>query len=355
MSPHLCHCKAGHACVNGNIWNQDLDHVVYWLNFSTMGCVPAGKLDFVLSFLTGALTDKGLGAVAVILHPNRSSHNDNLSNSTPSKAGTVPVAKEEDAADDDCLTDADMDPEAELRSIMHDIVMKFSQKDRGLRVRPFSVVYDKGSLYGQREAAVSAFLVTANHPDNVFWGSVLWKHRVATGAVMLSQEAKRSRSGVPVGAHFTDTHERKQHVVNVVLDSLLPDPKAPMIFVDHHHGYDGFLALACFACTICHEPDAAPLVADRVGQFVYTALVYKQPLVRLVDLSQGVDRAASSTGPAMWCITPGRAFFSVKANRLLTPGENMIMMSLPILLMGVGCNTGAEVESVVGNAMHVKA
>ena len=91
------------------------------------------------------------------------------------------------------------------------------------------------------------------------------------------------------------------------------------------------------------------------AQHVLDISVYKQPLVRLVDLSQSVDRAASSTGPAMGCITPGGAFFSVKANRLLTPGEKMIMKSLPIHLMDMGCNTGAEVESMAGNAMHVKA
>jgi hypothetical protein len=86
--------------------------------------------------------------------------------------------------------------------------------------------------------------------------------------------------------HFTDTQERKQHhtglsLVGSVLDSLLPDTHRDGVVLVDLHGYDGFPAMAAleramrgnkaFACTICHEPEAAICVADRIGQTVYGA------------------------------------------------------------------------------------
>lgn len=260
-----------------------------------MGCVPGIKLEFCLNFLTAALAEKPTTAVAVVIFPNRANHLDmSLVRSTPSKKSSSATAckdEEEDEDEDTSDGDASMDPEAELRTIMHDIVSKFSSPSRGLRTRSIMITYDHTTLYGRREGVCPAFLVTASNEDNVFWESTVWRTRLVSSVKMLQRDEmikpmKRSRAGIPQGANFTDAQERKQHhtglsLVTTVLDNLLPDPTRDGVLIVDLHGYDGFPSLAAldraqkgnkaFACTVCHEPETALCVADRIGQAVYTA------------------------------------------------------------------------------------
>lgn len=81
----------------------------------------------------------------------------------------------------------------------------------------------------------------------------------------------------------------------------------------------------------------------------------RRPDLKLINLSQSVDRAGGRDKAVMHCVTPNGAFWCVDANRLLLSVEKMIMMGLPIHMMDLGVNTACELHSLAGNAMHTKA
>lgn len=252
-----------------------------------MGVVPAMKLDFCISFLTKALIDQPDGSIAVIVHPNRAGQHDLGRRNSGNFAKTESDEESDDASDDD-----GMDPDIELANVMHDIMTRFSQKARGLKVRPITICYDASSVYGRREGTCHGILVTSASSDqNIFWDSPLWRTKVATGAQMLSRDdmvkpVKRTRAGIPVGTHFTDAQERKQHhtgvsFVNTVLDNILPSKSTTFNFIDLH-GYDSFPALtvlernilhtaSSIVCTICHTPEEGHCVSERISHAVHSA------------------------------------------------------------------------------------
>ena len=270
---------------------------IVWCNLTTCGVVPAGKLEFVLSETTRLLQAFPTVGVAVIILPNRSSCDDITSTPKPGlTAGTVAMSKEEHHSGSDRDSDAegcsDKDVEMELRTVQNQVEEMFGQKQRGLRTRLFQLVYDVSTIYGQREAVAPALAITANsQAGNHVWNSSIWRLKVTKPMVMLGRDKmikpkSNHKQVVPLGVHFTDPQERKQHhssteVCDTILNGLLdgrPDVH-PTIIVDLH-AYDG--APACCAvertaagrqtllANIAHDLESAQCVTDRVGALIYS-------------------------------------------------------------------------------------
>jgi hypothetical protein len=132
-----------------------------------MGIVPSMKLEFCVSFLTKALIDQPEDSVAVIIHPNRAGQHDYAKSKSGNFAKMESDEESEAASDDET-----MDPDVEMANIMHDIMTRFSQKARGLKVRPITICYEASTVYGRREGTCHGILATsASSEQNVFWES----------------------------------------------------------------------------------------------------------------------------------------------------------------------------------------
>jgi len=238
-------------------------------------------------------------ACTVMLRPNRCRADDLAT--TPAKASvapSVPVSKEEEedneTAKSDGASDSDEDmvgdPELELLAIHHDIEQRLGSRERNLRVRGFTLMYDVKTVYGHRDACAPGLLITSKHASaNVAWSSDLWRCRLTKPATMLPRDQmikplRRNKCGIVTGANFTDTQERKQFhsgsdVVRTILEGLVGTTD-PVILVDLH-GYDGSPASAilqrtvspqakpCFAAAIAHDPSTGAAGSDTMGNMIF--------------------------------------------------------------------------------------
>jgi hypothetical protein len=264
-----------------------------------MGIPSNVKLDWVLTFLTQMLHNFSTNSVAVILMPNRSSagsaakdkDKDSVSGSGSGIKGSTKSDDEDDKMSDPGATSSDdeWDHESELRSSQWGIECKFAQKSRALKIRPFQLIFAQETIYGARDAVASGLLAVSSHGDNRFVHSPLWRLRAILDVPMLARDkmqkpVKRSRSGVPIGSHFTDAPERRRWysgpaLVTCVVDKLVPvtDGGIRKVTMIDCHQYDASTSCAGIemavaagdimsvkVASICHDQDAAQFSADKV-------------------------------------------------------------------------------------------
>ena len=56
------------------------DHaVILWLNCPALGVISAGRMSFILNYISNVLSDFPLNSICFVVHPNRAGHTDGRS------------------------------------------------------------------------------------------------------------------------------------------------------------------------------------------------------------------------------------------------------------------------------------
>jgi len=193
------------------------------------------------------------------------------------------LKKEEPKDDDSKEAEA-----VEVRDIRYAIEKEFAMKERNLRVRNLTWIFDPDTVYGKRDGVVTGLAIVNRDSRNLFRSTRGFK----TGTVHQVKMHPRSQMFKPeqaspgrlphLGRAFTDVQELKQvaagtHFIKATLGAFgIPTSKLTLL-VDLF-GYDAFPALTCIeemaegrhcqCATICLEASGSDL-ATRVGNQLY--------------------------------------------------------------------------------------
>jgi len=238
---------------------------VLWFNATTVGVVSGSKSDWALNLVTAALQGAPRDTCAIILHPNRASMTPADARKRMMGSQKQDVKPDEDSEQDD---DADNLADVDLTDVQYQLESKYRERERGLRVIPFTIAFDPKMVYGQRAGQHLAFMAVApkkhlciasrgpirctlitlfmgyqaslctfhrvfvsvaasvmdaawqvlpQHPDNIFNKCKIAQRRIVHNVPVLPREKmykpmKAKKELPPRGVHFTDVQEFKQAV-----------------------------------------------------------------------------------------------------------------------------------------------
>ncbi|CAK9097187.1 unnamed protein product [Durusdinium trenchii] len=258
------------------------DHaVILWLNCPALGVISAGRMSFILNYISNVLSDFPLNSICFVVHPNRAGHTDG-------RSGGVSVvgrheAEDEDMEtkvktkedDDDAGSDDDSDDGKAKRGEHDDLVRRvrfnlendLSLPERNLKVKNVTFVFEPESVYGKREGALQGLCVVSNNPKNIFRQTRGFKTGVVHSISMLQRSEMVKPDHVAGGTDF----------IQKTLQSFSV-PSVGAIAMMDLHGYDGCPALSCVediasgkrsVCgTICLDHTGADML-QRVGNKIY--------------------------------------------------------------------------------------
>ncbi|CAK9011210.1 Uncharacterized protein SCF082_LOCUS11004 [Durusdinium trenchii] len=221
--------------------NSPEDHaVILWLNCPALGVISAGRMSFILNYISNVLSDFPLNSICFVVHPNRAGND-------------------------------------------------LSLPERNLKVKNVIFVFEPESVYGKREGALQGLCVVSNNPKNIFRQTRGFKTGVVHSISMLQRSEMvkpdhvSPRKSVPhLGRAFTDVQEQRQvaggtDFIQKTLQSFSV-PSAGAIAMMDLHGCDGCPALSCVediasgkrsVCgTICLDHTGADML-QRVGNKIY--------------------------------------------------------------------------------------
>ncbi|CAL1125989.1 unnamed protein product [Cladocopium goreaui] len=240
------------------------DHcIVVWSNLTTVGVMPAAKLDFFLTAISNILASHKRNALAILIHPNRASDTGKSGEKKEKMEKeedddfVLKGEKEEDAEDGDSdglseENEKDNPEESDIRDIKHKLEKALSAKSRNLWVKNLTWAFDKATVYGKRDACIHGLAIVHRDKANLFRNAAAWKHALVRDCVMLprSQMYKpEAQANTPhLGRAFTDAQELRQvaggtDFIRRTLSSFWPETVSTCILIDLHT-YDCFPALA---------------------------------------------------------------------------------------------------------------
>ncbi|CAL1154099.1 unnamed protein product [Cladocopium goreaui] len=208
--------------------------VILFINLPGMGILGASAKSFLLSFVTNMLADFPENSVALLVHSNRASQQEGRKD--------------------------------------------LGMKERGLRIRPLTWVFDPDSIYGKRDGTIQGLAMVRKGARSLFHNTKGWKQGCVHGVKMVSRQDMfkpdtpgRSSSFPHLGRAFTDVQEMKQAAagtdfVRKTIESFLPATAKSVVLVDVM-AYDGAPALAALEEHSDGRPIACGTIAiDNSGQ-----------------------------------------------------------------------------------------
>ncbi|CAK9006167.1 unnamed protein product [Durusdinium trenchii] len=201
--------------------------------------------------------------------------------------------EDEGASDDDKAAEAgDDDEDFLIRDIRYKLETELSLKDRGLKTRSITWVFEPETVYGKRDGTMPGIAIISRNSGNLFKQTKGWKTGTIHSVPMLARNSMykpdmATWTGMPLphlGRAFTDVQEMRQAAggtgfIHETLKSFsIPTSKAT-ILVDLY-GYDGALAMASLedladgktsACgTMCLDNSGSDIMC-RLGNTLYSS------------------------------------------------------------------------------------
>ncbi|CAL1131715.1 unnamed protein product [Cladocopium goreaui] len=267
--------------IQENANSQDDHSICLWMNCTTIGILGAHHKNFIYNYVANVLADYPLNGICFLVFPNRAGMQDVTSRKRPKAEEDDPDVKGGDDSDEDehglkkeePKDDDSKEAEAvEVRDIRYAIEKEFAMKERNLRVRNLTWIFDPDTVYGKRDGVVTGLAIVNRDSRNLFRSTRGFK----TGTVHQVKMHPRSQMFKPeqaspgrlphLGRAFTDVQELKQvaagtHFIKATLGAFgIPTSKLTLL-VDLF-GYDAFPALTCI------EASGSDL-ATRVGNQLY--------------------------------------------------------------------------------------
>ncbi|CAK8998217.1 unnamed protein product [Durusdinium trenchii] len=248
--------------------NSKDDHsIVIFCICPAMGILSASRISFLLNFITNTLADHQLNGVCYLVKPNRAGQLESSRKAdVKQEKDKDQVMKDEETKNEDAEeSESEVDEKCkrkeeseavEVRDVTYNLEKQLAMKDRNLKLRNVTWVFEPDTVYGRRDGVISGIAITHKNEGNRMRQTHGWKTGVVMGIRMCPRNemykpevAASPKSKLPhMGRAMTDVQEMKQVAAGTsfVRETLkafsMPTSKASLL-VDMA-GYDGFVALA---------------------------------------------------------------------------------------------------------------
>ncbi|CAL1162578.1 unnamed protein product [Cladocopium goreaui] len=244
------------------------DHgVVLWINLPCCGVVPLHKYEWCVTAVSNILALYRRNGIAFVVHANRGQVaeragklkvffvDEDVKDEPDELMGLIKKDEMESGSDDEQEAAGPNQEDSDIRDMKYRLEKDLSLKERQLVIRNITWVFDKDSVYGRRDGAITGLAVIHRDRANAFKTSpgyrsgVIHDVQMLQRAQMFQPPAQQNRQNLPhLGRAFTDTQEMKQvaggtDIVKRTLASFIPPSMHTTMILDLL-AYDAFPALA---------------------------------------------------------------------------------------------------------------